>query len=77
MGEFIKIEVVFSKCAGINACGGCVRVCPVNIFEKKDDKPVIREENEDECTLCDLCDQACRPSAISIHKLYEERGRNG
>lgn len=71
MGEFIGIEVVFSKCAGIDACGGCVKVCPVNIFEKKGDKPVIAEANEDECTLCDLCRKACTPSAITIHKHYE------
>jgi NAD-dependent dihydropyrimidine dehydrogenase PreA subunit len=43
----------------------------VNVFEKKDDKPVIVEENEDECTLCDLCQRACSPSAITIHKRYE------
>jgi len=71
MGEFIEIEVVFSKCVGIDTCGGCVKVCPVNIFEEKDDKPVIVEENEDECTLCDLCKRACSPSAITIHKRYE------
>jgi len=76
MGQFIRIEVTFSKCAGIGACGGCVKVCPVNIFEKKGDRPNVREENEDECTLCDLCKQACSPSAIAIHKLYEENGRN-
>jgi NAD-dependent dihydropyrimidine dehydrogenase PreA subunit len=71
MGEFIRIEVDFTKCAGIGACGVCVSVCPVNVFEKKDDKPVIVEENEDECTLCDLCQRACSPSAITIHKRYE------
>jgi NAD-dependent dihydropyrimidine dehydrogenase PreA subunit len=71
MGEFIKIEVDFTKCAGINACGGCVRVCPVNIFDKKGDRPSIIAENEDECTLCDLCKQACTPSAVMIRKLYE------
>ena len=71
MGEFIKIEVDFSKCTGIDACGGCVRVCPVNIFDREGDRPSIIEENEDECTLCDLCRRVCSPSAITIHKRYE------
>ena len=71
MGEFITIEVDFSKCTGIKVCGGCVRVCPVNIFDKEGDKPSITADNEDECTLCDLCKRACTPSAIMIHKRYE------
>jgi NAD-dependent dihydropyrimidine dehydrogenase PreA subunit len=71
MGEFIKVEIDFEKCAGIEACGQCIRVCPVNIFKKSSDKPVAVEENEDECTLCQLCIEACRPRALIIHKLYE------
>ncbi|MBN1104361.1 MAG: ferredoxin [Deltaproteobacteria bacterium] len=76
MGEFISIEVDFSKCAGIAACGGCVKVCPVNIFAGEEGSPSIVPENEDECTLCDLCRQVCSPSAIIIHKRYEEHARN-
>ncbi len=76
MGVFIRVEVDLSKCVGIAGCGGCVRVCPVNIFEKDGDIPSISLPNEDECTLCDLCRGACRPSAITIHKRYEEYGRN-
>jgi len=71
MSEFIKVEIDQSKCLGIEACGGCLRVCPVNIFDKKNDEPVIIKEDEDECTLCDLCIQACGPNAVIIHKLYE------
>lgn len=71
MGEFIKVEIDFDKCVGIDECGQCIRVCPVNILMKKGDMPVAVEENEDECTLCELCIQACRPAAIIIHKLYE------
>ncbi|MEW6666492.1 MAG: 4Fe-4S dicluster domain-containing protein [Thermodesulfobacteriota bacterium] len=71
MGEFIRIEVDFSKCTGINACGGCVRACPVNLFDREGGSPSVIVENEDECTLCDLCRQACGPSAITIHRLYE------
>ncbi|MGD9031405.1 MAG: 4Fe-4S dicluster domain-containing protein [Desulfobacteraceae bacterium] len=74
MGEFIKVEIDFSTCVGIAECGGCVKVCPVNIFGKEGDDPSVIESNEDECTLCDLCIQACTPKAITIRKLYEDKG---
>ncbi|MFH1953187.1 MAG: 4Fe-4S dicluster domain-containing protein [Pseudomonadota bacterium] len=72
MSEFIRVEIDFQKCVGIKECGECIGVCPVNIFGKKADHPAIIEENQDECTLCDLCVEACNPDAIAIKKLYEE-----
>jgi NAD-dependent dihydropyrimidine dehydrogenase PreA subunit len=72
MGEFIKVKIDFDKCVGIKESGGCVRACPVNIFEEKGDNPAIVAANEDECTLCELCLQACKPAAITIIKLYEK-----
>jgi NAD-dependent dihydropyrimidine dehydrogenase PreA subunit len=71
MSEFIKIEILSDKCLGLEKSGHCVEVCPVDIFGDKDGELVIIEENEDECTLCDLCLQRCEPDAIVIHKLYE------
>ncbi|MFW6138927.1 MAG: 4Fe-4S dicluster domain-containing protein [Spirochaetota bacterium] len=72
MGVFIRIEIDRKTCTGTEHCGECIRVCPVNIFVKKGGMPVVEEENEDECTLCDLCLEACRPRAVTIQKLYEE-----
>ena len=71
MGIFIKAEINRDKCIGINDCGKCVQVCPVNVFEKNGEIPSTMEENEDECTLCDLCIKACEPDAVTIIKLYE------
>ena len=71
MGTFIRVEVNETNCLGLTKSGECVRICPVNIFEAKDGKVTVREENEDECTLCNLCLDKCRPSAITIRKLYE------
>jgi NAD-dependent dihydropyrimidine dehydrogenase PreA subunit len=71
MGEFIKIKIDPQRCVGIDDCGGCIRVCPVNIFIKNNKMPAAVEENEDECTLCDLCMEACDPCAIIIQKLYD------
>jgi NAD-dependent dihydropyrimidine dehydrogenase PreA subunit len=46
-------------------------VCPVSIFAATADGVVIREENLDECTLCDLCIQAAPAGSVKIVKLYE------
>jgi len=69
--EFIRVDVNMISCVGIAGCGGCLRVCPVGIFEKNGDMPVVVEKNLDECILCELCLQACKPAAITIRKLYE------
>lgn len=70
MGLFIEVEIDRVRCVGIEECGRCITVCPVNIFEEGDDRPKISPENEDECTLCDLCLKECRSGAITIKKRY-------
>lgn len=69
--EFIRVDVDRQACVGIARCGGCVRVCPVGIFQKDGDLPAVVAPNQDECILCELCRQACQPQAIAIRKLYE------
>lgn len=72
MSEFIKLVIDLDRCSGIEKCGECIRVCPVNIFTANGDYPKTVKANEDECTLCNLCLQSCEADAITIHKLYEE-----
>jgi NAD-dependent dihydropyrimidine dehydrogenase PreA subunit len=72
MSEFIRIDIDFDRCLGIEQCGQCIKVCPVGIFTSNDDYPKRVEAHEDECTLCNLCLQGCGVDAIRIHKLYEE-----
>ena len=43
--EFIAVDVDMAACVGIARCGGCVRVCPVTIFQKNGDKPAVVEKN--------------------------------
>ncbi len=70
-GIFIRVQVSEERCVGIAACGRCLPACPVNIFVPRGDR--IGAQEEDECTLCDLCLQACQPyEAIRIVKLYEQ-----
>jgi len=69
--EFIQVIIDLSACLGTAKCRGCIKVCPVNIFEEEAGYPKVVEENQDECTLCNLCMETCRPKAITIKKLYE------
>jgi NAD-dependent dihydropyrimidine dehydrogenase PreA subunit len=71
MGEFIKVEIDLSKCAGRMEIAEWVQVCPVNIFKMESNLPVVIAENEDECTLCMLCVEAFPKGAVTIGKLYE------
>ena len=49
-----------------------IEVCPVNIFKAGSDAASVAvvDANVDECTLCDLCMQAC-PDGVKVVKLYE------
>jgi NAD-dependent dihydropyrimidine dehydrogenase PreA subunit len=47
-----------------------VALCPVDIFAVEGDLLVSKPEQEDECTLCELCLRAAPPDTIRIHKLY-------
>ena len=72
MSEFIRLEIDLKRCVGMRACGTCVQVCPVNIFEAQGDQPLLVAENQDECILCEQCLEACAPDAIALHKLYQD-----
>jgi NAD-dependent dihydropyrimidine dehydrogenase PreA subunit len=70
--EFIRVGVNMNTCAGIARCGeGCVRVCPVGIFQKNGDAPPAVAENEDEGILCEPGLQASKPQATTITKRNE------
>lgn len=72
MGLFIAVEISEERCRAGQPCRACVEACPVNIFAGG--HPALARamtEEEDECTLCDLCLQKCPTDAIGIVKLYE------
>ncbi len=52
------------KCAG---CEECVDVCPVEVFEMKDDKSVVVEP--DECLGCESCVEVCEEGAITVEEV--------
>ncbi|OGL39578.1 MAG: hypothetical protein A3C43_10870 [Candidatus Schekmanbacteria bacterium RIFCSPHIGHO2_02_FULL_38_11] len=66
----MNIKINQKTCRGFKDCGECVKICPVNIFDKKDNTIISVEANEDECTLCNLCLEKCPVDAIEIVRLY-------
>ena len=69
MGVFIRISVhqdSLSPALSQQIAG----VCPVDIFAVEDDRLVVRSQEEDECTLCELCLKAAPQGAIRIYKTY-------
>lgn len=47
-------------------------LCPVDIFVMAGERLRVQPDEEDECTLCELCLKAAPAGAIVIHKLYND-----
>lgn len=54
------------------SCGKCERLCPMNMIELRDGKPVW---NADHCAHCMSCIQNCPPEAIEFKTVTEGRRR--
>jgi NAD-dependent dihydropyrimidine dehydrogenase PreA subunit len=73
MAMFIRVDIdhtLVKKTPGL--AQKLVEVCPVKIFAPSHGENAVTtvESNLDECTLCDLCMQAC-PDGVKVVKLYE------
>ena len=60
----VEINVDQEKCTG---CGSCVDICPVSVYELKEDSskkavPV----NVDQCLICMACETQCPNNAIQV-----------
>lgn len=67
---FIKINIDKSKCKNEFNCIKCIDICSVKIFKKNNGLIEVNCNNEDECTLCNLCINICPLNAIKVEKLY-------
>jgi len=51
-----------SSCSCGGKCEGCVEVCAAGALKRKD----IVEIDQEKCTSCGMCVQACEHDAISL-----------
>jgi len=52
------------KCVGY---GECVDVCPVDVYEIKDEKSIPINANK--CLGCESCGEVCEQEAITVTKV--------
>ena len=67
---FIDVKLAPSLRADPELAKRLEEVCPVSIFAATPQGVAIREENLDECTLCDLCLAVAPKGSLEIVKLY-------
>jgi len=71
MGVFINITLDDAQLTP-ELARKLVPLCPVEIFALDRDRLVVRPDQEDECTLCELCLNAAPSGAITITKTYKD-----
>jgi NAD-dependent dihydropyrimidine dehydrogenase PreA subunit len=69
VGVFIRVEADEGRFSPTLA-RTLVALCPVDIFALDGERLRVRAEQEDECTLCELCLDAAPVGSIVIYKLY-------
>lgn len=78
MGVFIDIKIDDSQW-NPDVASRLVDVCPVDIFALNGGQLGVEVEEEDECTLCELCLTSAPAGTVRIYKKYnnEELLRRG
>ncbi len=69
MGVFIEISVE-ERSVSSELARRLVGLCPVDIFALEGTRLVVQPDQEDECTLCELCLKIVPAKAITIRKTY-------
>jgi NAD-dependent dihydropyrimidine dehydrogenase PreA subunit len=68
---FIKVELDADKISP-SLAPRLIAACPVNIFAANATRIHVVPENEDECTLCELCLDLAPRGSLAIKKLYKD-----
>ena len=70
-GLFIDVELDDSIRGDAELAKKLEEVCPVDIYAATPTGVELRQEQLDECVLCELCIEAAPPGAVVVKKLYD------
>jgi NAD-dependent dihydropyrimidine dehydrogenase PreA subunit len=70
-GLFIDVEVADSIRGDAELAQKLEEVCPVDIYKATGTGVEVREEQLDECVLCELCLEAAPAGTVKVIKLYD------
>ena len=71
-GLFIDVELDDGIRGDAELAKKLEEVCPVDIYAAAPTGVELREEQLDECVLCELCLDAAPPGSVRVIKLYED-----
>jgi len=71
-GLFIDVDIEDGIRGDAELAKKLEEVCPVDIFAATPTGVEIREQQLDECVLCELCLEAAPPRTVRVVKLYED-----
>ena len=71
-GLFIDVELDAGIRGDAELAKKLEEVCPVDIFAATPTGVELREEQLDECVLCELCLDAAPAGAVRVVKLYAD-----
>jgi NAD-dependent dihydropyrimidine dehydrogenase PreA subunit len=71
-GLFIDVELDDSIRGDAELARKLEEVCPVDIFAATPTGVELRQEQLDECVLCELCLEAAPAGAVRVIKLYAD-----
>ena len=71
-GLFIDVEVADSVRGDAELAKKLEEVCPVDIFAAAPTGVELRQEQLDECVLCELCLEAAPAGTVRVIKLYDD-----
>jgi NAD-dependent dihydropyrimidine dehydrogenase PreA subunit len=71
-GLFIDVELDDGIRGDAELAKKLEEVCPVDIFAATPTGIELREQQLDECVLCELCLDPAPPGTVRVVKLYED-----
>jgi NAD-dependent dihydropyrimidine dehydrogenase PreA subunit len=71
-GLFIDVELDPGIRGDAEVAKKLEEVCPVDIYAATPTGVELREQQLDECVLCELCLDVAPPGAVRVIKLYED-----